>query len=375
MLTFLTAGESHGRCLIALIEGLPFGLELDIEFINAELARRQGGYGRGGRMKIEVDRADVLAGVRGGRTIGAPLALMIQNRDYRIDTASAVHQPRPGHADLPGMLKFGTDDARPILERASARETAARVAAGAVAKLLLREFGIDVLGYVLAIGSVTADRCGRVEPPAMAPAELRAARDASDVYCPDHQASQRMKDEIESARWDGDTLGGLIRVEVTGVPAGLGSHAQWRDKLDGRLAQAVMSVQAIKAVEIGMGRDAAFARGSQVHDEIVPGGDGKPARPTNRAGGIEGGISNGSPIVVPAAMKPIPTLMKPLRTVDVRTGEPAQAVTERSDVCAVPAASVVVENAVAFVLAAALVEKLGGDSIEETKARFRNSEF
>ncbi|HUW35415.1 MAG TPA: chorismate synthase [Planctomycetota bacterium] len=365
MLTFLTAGESHGRCLIALIEGLPFGLELDTEFINAELARRQGGYGRGRRMKIETDRAEVLTGVRQGRTIGAPLTLMIQNRDFRIDMAPAVHQPRPGHADLPGMLKFGSDDARPILERASARETAARVAAGAVAKLLLSEFGIDVLGYVLAIGSV------KIEPPAVGAAELRAARDASDVYCPDLQASQRMKDEIESARRDGDTLGGLIRVEATGVPPGLGSHAQWRDKLDGRIAQAVMSVQAIKSVEIGMGREAACARGSEVHDEIVPDSAGRPARPTNRAGGIEGGISNGCPIIVTAAMKPIPTLMKPLWTVDVRTGEAAQAVTERSDVCAVPAASVVVENAVAFVLAAALVEKLGGDSLEEMKARFR----
>ena len=363
MLTFTTAGESHGRCLIALIEGLPYGLELDGAYINAELARRQGGYGRGGRMKIEVDRAEILTGIRQGRTIGAPVTLMIQNRDVRIDTAPAVCQPRPGHVDLAGMLKFGTDDARGILERASARETAARVAAGAVARLLLREFGVDVLGYVLAIGPV------KIEPPQLPLAELRAARDASDVYCPDPDASQKMKNEIESARRDGDTLGGLIRVEAFGVPPGLGSHAQWRDKLDGRIARAVMSIQAIKSVEIGMGRDVAFARGSQVHDEILPGASGKTTRPTNRAGGIEGGISNGCPVVVTAAMKPIPTLMKPLKTVDVRTGKPADAVTERSDVCAVPAASVVVENAVAFELAAALVEKLGGDSMEEMKKR------
>ena len=365
MLRFTTAGESHGRCLIALIEGLPYGLELDGAYINAELARRQGGYGRGGRMKIEVDRAEILTGIRQGRTIGAPVTLMIQNRDVRIDTAPAVCQPRPGHVDLAGMLKFGIDDARGILERASARETAARVAAGAVAKLLLREFAIDVLGYVLAIGPVKIDRSP------LPPAELRAARDASDVYCPDAAASQKMKNEIEAARWDGDTLGGLIRVEAFGVPPGLGGHAQWRDKLDGRLAQAVISIQAIKSVEIGIGQEAAILTGSEVHDEIVVGPGGEITRPTNNAGGIEGGISNGSTITLTAAMKPIPTLMKPLRTVDLRSGQPAAAATERSDVCAVPAASVVVEHAVAFELAAALVEKLGGDSMDEMKARFR----
>ncbi len=363
MLTFSTAGESHGRCLIALIEGLPHGLALDLDYINAELARRQGGYGRGARMHIEADRAEALTGARKGRTIGAPVTLMIPNRDFRIDDAPPLTAPRPGHADLAGMAKFGIDDARDILERASARETAARVAAGALAKLLLREFGIDVVGYVLAIGPV------QIDPPALPADELRAERDRSEVYCPDPDASAKMKREIDSARADGDTLGGLIEVQATGVPPGLGSHAQWRAKLDGLLAQAVMSVQAIKSVEIGMGRGVALARGSQVHDEIVPGPSGKPTRPTNRAGGIEGGISNGCPIIVRAAMKPIPTLMQPLRTIDFRTGKPASAATERSDVCAVPAASVVVENAVAFEIAAAFVEKFGGDSVAEMKSR------
>ena len=363
MLTVTTAGESHGRCLIALVEGLPHGLRIDEEYINAELARRQGGYGRGGRMSIETDRVEVLTGIRSGSTIGAPIALMIPNRDSRIDSAAPVTTPRPGHADLAGMQKLGIRDARDVLERASARETAARVAAGALAKLLLREVGVDVVGFVRGIGTVVID------PPSLGSNALREARDRSETYCPDTDATRQMKKEIDAARDDGDTLGGLIEVRAFGVPVGLGSYAQWHAKLDGRIARAVMSVQAIKSVEIGMGRGVAAARGSQVHDEIVFDESGRPARPTNRAGGIEGGMTNGCPVVVQAAMKPIPTLMRPLRSIDVQTGRPADASTERSDVCAVPAASVVVENAVAFELAAAVMEKFGGDSLDELKRR------
>jgi len=362
MLRFTTAGESHGRCLIALVEGLPHGLHIDKDYINAELARRQGGYGRGGRMSIETDTVEVLTGVRRGRTIGGPVTLRIANRDFRIDDAPAVTRPRPGHGDLAGMQKYGLGDARDILERASARETAARVAAGALAGLLLREIGVEVIGYVRGIGPVQVDAAD------LAPDALRAARDASETYCPDPAATERMKAEIDAARRDGDTLGGLIEVVAFGLPAGLGSHVQWRQKLDGRIARAVMSVQAIKSVEIGMGRDVAQARGSEVHDEIVPGETG-PQRLTNRAGGIEAGMTNGCPVVVRAAMKPIPTLMRPLRTVDVATGAPADASTERSDVCAVPAASVVVQHAVTFELAAAVMERFGGDTLAELKKR------
>ncbi|NQT20409.1 MAG: chorismate synthase [Planctomycetes bacterium] len=367
MLTYSTAGESHGKCLITLVEGLPHGLSIDEDLINAELARRQGGYGRGGRMQIEADRVEVLTGIRKGRTIGSPVTLLIANRDSRIDSAPPLTQPRPGHADLAGMHKYGIGDARDVLERASARETAARVAAGALARLLLSEAGIDVVGYVRGIGPV------EIASPKMCADELRRARDESETYCPDPDATQRMKKEIDAARDDGDTLGGLIEAIAFGVPAGLGSHVQWRTKLDGRLARAVMSVQAIKSVEIGMGRNVAAARGSQVHDEIVPDESGRPTRPTNRAGGIEGGITNGCPVIVRAAMKPIPTLMRPLRTIDVQTGKPADASTERSDVCAVPAASVVVENVIAFELAAAVVERFGGDSIDEMRRRLNPS--
>jgi len=362
MLRFTTAGESHGRCLIALVEGLPHGLRIDEDYINTELARRQCGYGRGGRMKIETDTVEVLTGVRRGITIGGPLALRIANRDFRIDDAPAVTQPRPGHGDLAGMLKYGLSDARDILERASARETAARVAAGAIASLLLREVGVEVIGYVRGIGPV------QIDPVELGPDALRAARDASETCCPDQAATDAMKAAIDAARNDGDTLGGLIEAVAFGVPAGLGSHVQWRSKLDGRLARAVMSIQAMKSVEIGMGCDVARARGSEVHDEILP-GDAGPQRPTNRAGGIEAGMTNGCPVVVRAAMKPIPTLMRPLRTVDVTTGAPADASTERSDVCAVPAASVVVQHAVAFELAAAAMERFGGDTTAELKTR------
>jgi len=367
MLKYSTAGESHGRCLIAIVEGLPFGLTIDEDLINTELQRRQGGYGRGERMKIEADRVEFLGGVRKGRTIGSPVAMMIVNKDCRIDTAPAVTQPRPGHADFAGMRKFGTDDARDILERASARETAARVAAGALAKLLLREAGVDVVGYVVGIGMM------QIVSPWMDPAALREARDKSDTYCPDPAATEKMKLEIDAARKDGDTVGGLIEVQAFDVPPGLGSHAQWDIRLDGRIAQSVMSIQGIKSVEIGMGRDVAFVRGSQVHDEIVPGTQGRPGRASNRAGGIEGGISNGCPVIVRAAMKPIPTMMRPMRTVDMRTGEVTSASTERSDICAVPAASVVVENVVAFDIAAALMEKFGGDSLVETKQRLHQA--
>jgi chorismate synthase len=261
------------------------------------------------------------------------------------------------------MRKFGIGDARDILERASTRETAARVAAGALATLILHEAGVEIVGYVRGIGPICID------PPDLVPADLRRARDASETYCPDPAATKRMKQEIDAARQAGNTLGGLIEMLAVGLPVGLGGHAQWRDKLDARLARAVMSVQAIKSVEIGMGRDVAAARGSDVHDEIVPGQGGEAVRPTNRAGGIEGGMTNGAPVVVRAAMKPIPTLMRPLRTIDVATGQPADACKERSDVCAAPAASVVVQSAVAFELAAAVIERFGAATLAELKAR------
>jgi len=376
MLRFLTAGESHGPCLVAIVEGLPAGLRVDEEAINRDLQRRQGGYGRGARMQIERDRAELLSGVWQGRTTGAPVALRIENRDWvnwRDRELSPLTVPRPGHADYAGMVKYGFDDARPISERASARETAARVAAGGLAKLLLAEFGIAVGGFVVEIGGVAA------EIPDLSPHELWALAEASDVRCPDETAAERMRAAIDAAREAGDSLGGVFVVMATGVPAGLGSHVHWERRLDARLAFAVMSIPAIKGVEIGPAFENARLPGTQVHDEILPSRNTQHAtrfshsliRPTNRAGGIEGGISNGQPIVVRAAMKPIPTTVTPLRSVDVRTGEPATTQYQRSDVCAVPAAAVVGEAMVAWVLADALLEKLGGDSLREMKEHFK----
>lgn len=370
MLRYCTAGESHGRGLVALIEGFPAGLQVDIEAINAELRRRQGGYGRGGRQQIETDRVELLTGLWQGRTLGSPIALLIPNKDYKLEQLQDLDCPRPGHADLSGAIKY-LAPIRAVLERASARETAARVAAGALAKQLLGQFQITAFGYVVELGGI------RIEPAAGTLAQQRALRDASTLYTLDPNLDGKLKELIDTCQEQGDTLGGLIEVRVEGVPFGLGSHNQWDQRLDGRIAQAVMSVQAIKGVEIGLGFEAARRRGSQVHDPIQfdPTAASTPAlgftRPSNNAGGIEGGMSNAQPIVVRAAMKPISTLARPLQSVNLRTRGPDNASYERSDVCAVPAASVVLENVVAFEIARALVDKFGGDSLAEMQARWR----
>ncbi|HET8656393.1 MAG TPA: chorismate synthase [Longimicrobiaceae bacterium] len=380
---FVTAGESHGPALVATVEGVPAGVPLDAAEVDAELRRRQGGYGRGGRMRIESDRAELLSGVRLGETLGSPIAMLIHNRDWENwttamsrgaldpvpddETLRRVHLPRPGHADLVGVLKYDRHDARDILERASARETAARVAAGAVAKALLRPLGVHVGSHVVALGGVVA------RYPDELPADLNAASDPSPVRCLDEAAEGEMIDRIDQAKRDGDTLGGVFEVVVQGLPAGLGSHVSWDRKLDGRLAGALMSIQAIKGVEIGLGFEAAARPGSRVHDAIVRaegergGGYG---RAGNHAGGLEGGITTGQPLVCRAAMKPISTLMTPLPTVDLRTGEIGAAVRERSDVCALPAAGVVGEAMVALVVADAVLEKFGGDSLRELRRNF-----
>jgi chorismate synthase len=372
MLRFLTAGESHGPCLTAIVEGLPAGLAVDVEAINRDLARRQGGYGRGGRMQIEKDRVEVLGGVIAGWTTGAPVSLCIENRDWAnwrdqwdAGNLPPLTVPRPGHADYAGMVKYGLDDARPVLERASARETAARVAVGALAKLLLAACGVTVGSYVVEIGGVVA------AAPDLPPEELWALAEASDVRCPDEEAAAHMRAAIDAARQAGDSLGGVFVVAATGVPVGLGSHVQWDRRIDARLAAAVMSIQAIKGMEIGPAFENAQRPGTQVHDELYPDGVGGVTRRTNRAGGIEGGMSNGQPIVVRAAMKPIPTTLTPLRSVDLATGAPAATQYQRSDVCAVPAASIVGEAMVAWVLADALLEKFGGDSLVEIQERVR----
>jgi chorismate synthase len=372
-LTYRTAGESHGKTLLALIEGLPAGVSLNKELVDSELRRRQGGYGRGGRQRIETDQVEYLTGIRGGKTTGAPLAMQVVNKDSRIDEAPAVSRPRPGHADLAGSLKWLTTDCRETLERASARETAARVAAGATCRCLLREFGIEVVGCVVSIGSATAATIAFPDA-----ASLRAARDASDVYCPDPEASEKMRALIRQAKIDGDTLGGLVETRVLGCPPGLGSCVQYDARLDARLAMAVMGIQAFKAVEIGIGREAAFLPGSQVHDEIAYDASSRDTpslgfvRKTNRAGGIEGGMTNGEPVVVRGAMKPIATLLQPLGSVDLNTKAADKAAYERSDVCAVSAASVVMENVVGFEIARALIEKFGGDSLREMKANYES---
>jgi len=392
-LRFLTAGESHGPCLIVIVEGMPAGLYLGEEEINTDLRRRQGGYGRGQRMKIERDEVEILSGVAEGLTTGAPIALRIENKDWvnwRDRDIPPWTVPRPGHADLAGAIKYGLDDLRLVAERASARETAARVAVGAVAKRLLAEFGIAVGSYVTEIGGVMA------EIPDCPHQELWERAEASDLRCPDPIAAEAMRRRIDEAREAGDSLGGVFVVVATGVPVGLGSHVHWDRRLDSRLAGAVMSIPAIKGVEIGPAFENARKRGTEVHDEIFVASSeeretnfklqtsnfklqssklkaqtSNVKRCSNRAGGIEGGISNGQPIVVRAAMKPIPTTLTPLRSVDLATGEPATTQYQRSDVCAVPAASVVGEAMVAWVIAEALMEKLGGDSIEEMKSRWK----
>jgi chorismate synthase len=370
-LTYRTAGESHGRALTALVEGLPAGLCVDVGLIDGELRRRQGGYGRSARMKLERDAVDVLSGVRRGRTTGAPVVLQVANRDARIEEVGELSRPRPGHADFAGSIKCLTTDCRDALERASARETAARVAAGALARCLLREFGITCVGFVVEIGGA------RAEVPETATAdELRAARDANDLYAPDPTAVDALTAAIRDARQTKDTVGGVIEVRVFGVPPGLGTCARWQDKLDGRLMQAVGSIQAIKGVEIGLGFEAARRRGSQVHDALYF----EPAeratatfgfvRRTNRAGGLEGGMSNGMPIVVRAAMKPIATLSQGMDSVNLKTRRPERSDHERSDICAVPAASVVAENVVAFEIARAWLDKFAGDTLREVRAAY-----
>jgi chorismate synthase len=375
-LRFLTAGESHGRGLLSILEGIPSGLPLSAEDIDRELKRRQQGYGRGGRMKIEQDRAIIMSGVRWGKTIGSPLSLLIENRDWgnwlegmSADAAhegsiSPVTKPRPGHADLSGAMKYCHKDVRNILERSSARETAARVAAGAVAKKFLSEFCISVGSYVVRIGSVSLPESMEDEYP-----ESFQRAEASAVRCPDDSTSVRMIELIDLARQKGDTLGGIFRVVISGVPAGLGNHIQWDKRLNARLMMAVSSIQAIKGVEIGLGFRTAERFGSEVMDEIAYAASGF-IRNTNNAGGIEGGISNGMPIIIRAAMKPIPTLKKPLRSVDLVTREAIEAAYERSDTCAVPAASVIAESMAALCIADAMLEKFGGDCIDETERNF-----
>jgi chorismate synthase len=378
-LRFLTAGESHGPCLTAIIEGMPAGLCLGEEEINVDLRRRQGGYGRSQRMKIERDKAEILSGVAKGLTIGTPIALCIENKDWvnwKDRDVPPWTVPRPGHADLAGATKYDLSDLRLVAERASARETAARVAVGAVAKRLLAEFGITVGSYVTEIGGVVAEIPSSPSPPQLLGGRRAEASQATAIRCPDPIAAEAMRQRIDEAKAAGDSLGGVFVVVVTDVPVGLGSHVHWDCRLDSRLAGAVMSIPAIKGVEIGPAFENARKRGTEVHDEIfvVKNTDWQDLRITrysNRAGGIEGGMSNGQPIVVRAAMKPIPTTVTPLRSVDLATGEPATTQYQRSDVCAVPAASVVGEAMVAWVIADALVEKLGGDSIEEMKSRWK----
>jgi chorismate synthase len=377
-LSYRTAGESHGPALTAMVEGMPAGVPVDRDLINIELRRRQGGYGRGGRQKIETDTIEILSGVRRGKTIGSPILLQLINKDSRLDEAPALHRPRPGHADLAGSIKWLTTDCRETLERASARETAARVAAGALTRSLLREFNIDVFGYVLAIGSATAT-VDFSKPFS----EIKSARDAGDLFrdwvgCPDPIASEKMRELIRKAKEDGDTLGGLVETRVFGCPPGLGTCVQYDQRLDARLAMAVMGIQAFKAVEIGMGKEVAFLPGSKVHDEIAFDATKKNdatlgfTRKTNNAGGLEGGMTNGQPIIVRAAKKPISTLAKALASVDLNTKQPDTAGYERSDVCAVPAASVILENVVAFEVARAMIEKFAGDSLMEMRANYEN---
>jgi chorismate synthase len=374
---FLTAGESHGRGLVCIIEGLPANLGLSSEYINRELERRQRGYGRGGRMKIEKDKVQILSGVRFGKTLGGPIALFIENRDWenwkekmavegeRPDTAVPFTRPRPGHADLAGGIKYNQRDLRNVLERASARETACRVALGAVCKRFLEELGVFVGSYVVSIGTV--------QPPIEEQDLIKRHQlaEQSELRFPDPSKDKEFMELIDRAKEMGESLGGVFEVFAVGVPSGLGSHVHWDRKLDGRIAQAMMSIQAIKGVEIGLGFEASKRFGSEVHDEIgYREGEGY-FRYSNNLGGLEGGITNGMPIIVRCAMKPIPTLTKPLRSVDVLTKEEVRAGKERTDVVAVPAASVVGESALALVLADAFLEKLGGDFMEEIKERYR----
>mgnify|MGYP001198267096 CR=1 FL=1 len=388
MLRWLTAGESHGPALVAILEGVPAGVQVTSAEVSRELARRRLGYGRGARMTFEKDEVEIIGGVRHGRTLGSPVAIRVGNTEWPkwqkvmaadpVDDAelaglarnAPLTRPRPGHADLAGMQKYGYTDARPILERASARETAARVAVGAVAKALLRQaLGVEIVSHVVALGSV------QVKPETRPTPVDADAIDADPLRCADPEASARMVAEVDAAKKDADTLGGVVEVLAYGVPPGLGSHVQWDRRLDARIAAAMMSIQAIKGVEIGDAFAQARSRGSAAHDEIVPTEQGV-TRATDRAGGLEGGITTGEPLRVRAAMKPISSLTRPLSTVDVTTGEAAVAITQRSDVCAVPAAAVVAEAMLALVLGDAALEKFGGDSVTEVRrnaAAYRES--
>lgn len=373
---FLTAGESHGRGLVAIVEGVPAGLRLGEAYIERDLRRRQGGYGRGERMKIETDHAEIISGVRHGRTMGSPIAMVIWNHDWenwsdimavggREIGKGRITRPRPGHADLPGVFKYGLKDIRPILERSSARETAARVAVGAIARRFLEEFGISIHSRTLAIGKVQSGSGSQVNWEVV---------EASPVRCADIRTGRAMMELVDAAVADGDSLGGVFEVIAEGMPVGLGSHTHWDRRLDGRIAQAVMSIPSVKAVEIGSGFAVAALRGSEAHDVILPGSDGQSLpwkRASNHAGGLEGGMTNGEPLVVRAAVKPISTLRKPLDSIDLATGEKAEAHFERADVCVVPAAGVVGEAMLAIVLASAVLEKFGGDSLRETLAAYR----
>jgi chorismate synthase len=387
MLRFLSAGESHGQALVITIDGMPAGLEIDIDALNRQLRRRQGGYGRGRRMQIESDRAEILSGVRRGRTTGAPIAMLIRNRDW-VNWQQTMHvekdmpegatganrasvtRPRPGHADLAGALKYGLTDVRDVLERASARETASRVAAGTLARQLLARFGVRIASHVSVIGDV-----GLAPGRAVSFAEAEALSDDAPIRCVDPALEQQMIASIDRAREAGDTLGGAFEIIATGVPVGLGSYVQWDRKLDGRLGQAILCIHAIKAVGIGIGPEVALRPGSRVHDEILPPSSAEhgPVRPTNNAGGLEGGVTNGQDLRVTGFMKPIATLMNPLRSVDLNTMQNAPAAIERSDVCAVPAAAVVGEAMVSFVLADAFLEKFGGDSVDEIARHYTAS--
>ncbi len=364
MLRFLTAGESHGRALVATLEGMPAGLPLTEEDIAAEMARRQGGYGRGGRMQIEQDRAEIVSGVIRGETIGAPIALWIGNRDWRKDEPD-ITRPRPGHTDLVGAQKYGFREVRRVLERSSARETAARVAVGAVCRSLLAAFGVRLISHVTEIGGVTIRR----RPDSWEEVAARAA--ASEVRCVDPDAEREMKSAIDDAGERGDTLGGVFEVVALGLPPGLGSYVHWDRKLDARLAGALMSINAIKGVELGLGFGAARTPGSAAHDEILYSRERGFYRGSDNAGGTEGGTSTGDPLIVRAAMKPLSTLRTPLRSVDLVTKEPVEAMVVRSDVCAVPAAGVIGEAMVAFVLADAFLEKFGGDALTDVRASYQ----
>jgi chorismate synthase len=376
--TFTTSGESHGKALVSIIEGMPQGVTIDIEALNHELWRRQQGYGRGGRMKIESDKAEILSGVRHGKTLGSPISLLIENRDFvhwteimsseKLETEPKnpriVTRPRPGHADLAGGQKFQTRDLRDILERASARETASRVACGAIAKQLLANFGIEIRSHVIKLGSLPENPLDKTW------AEITEIDENSPLNCADKTVESEMVSLIDEAKTNGDTLGGIFEVVAKGLPIGLGSHTSWREKLDGRLAQAVMSIQAVKAVEIGEGVANAGRFGSEVHDEIVYTQEFK--RSSNRAGGLEGGITNGEELRVRGYLKPIATLKKMLRSVDIDTKQEELAAFERSDVTAVPAAGVIGEAMMAITLANSMREKFGGDSLEEMRRNFDN---